>query len=380
MFKKIILLLIIIVLSVESVYGEEQLQLNAKSAILIDELTGRVLYEKNSREKMANASTTKIMTCIVALEYGDIESVAEVSGYAASMPDVQLGMRQGEKYYIKDLLYSLMLQSHNDSAVAIAEAVGGDVEGFAKLMNEKAKSIGANDTNFVTPNGLDNENHFTTAYDLALISRYAMKNKKFVEIINTPEYSFSEINTGKNFSVNNKNAFLYQMSGAVGIKTGFTGNAGYCFAGAVHEKNKKFISVVLASGWPPHKEYKWADTKKLMNYGMENYEYRMIYRGSDFKEYIEVKNGVRNQAELYAEGVENILMRGNEKTKILYNYPKETEAPIHKNQTLGNIEIYIDGEIYKSYYIKSRSEIEKRNFKWEFITVFRTFLLDFLQE
>lgn len=380
MVKRIIISVLMILIFTENMYGKEEINLNAKSAILIDEMSGRVLYEKNSREKLPNASTTKIMTCITALEYGKIESVTEVSDYAASMPEVKLGMRRGEKYYLKDLLYSLMLESHNDTAVAIAEAVGGNVQSFAKMMNEKAKQIGAEDTNFVTPNGLDNENHFTTAYDMALISAYAMKNKKFKEIINTREYIFSEINSGKKIKVNNKNAFLNQMSGAVGIKTGFTGNAGYCFVGAVHEKNKKLISVVLASGWPPHKEYKWGDTRKLMNYGLNNYEYEMIYKGSDFKEDIRVENGVKDRVRINASGVENILMKNDEKTDIRYNYKKSIEAPVYKNQKVGNVEIYINGEKYKCYDIKIADKIEKRNFTWEFIAIFRTFLLDFLRD
>ena len=191
----IVLTLIIIMYCPYYSYGSElqENDLFAKSAILIDGDSNRVLYEKNAHERMANASTTKIMTCIVALENGKLADIAEFSEYATKMPKVKLGASKGSKYKIEDLLYSLMLESHNDTAVAIAEHIGGSVEGYAKMMNEKAKSLGLSDTNFVTPNGLDAENHYTTAYDLAIISSYAIKNKEFLKIINTKSYSFSDL-------------------------------------------------------------------------------------------------------------------------------------------------------------------------------------------
>ena len=173
--------------------------LYAKSAILIDADTGRVLYEKNGYEKLSIASTTKIMTCIIALEYGNLKDVFTVSRYAASMPKVKLGVTSNEQYVLKDLLYALMLESDNDAAVVIAEGIGGSVENFASLMNQKARDLGCYNTNFVTPNGLDDENHYSTAYVLALIGRYAIKNPAFLEISNTASYSFCDANYKRNF-------------------------------------------------------------------------------------------------------------------------------------------------------------------------------------
>lgn len=162
--------------------GKEELQLYAQAAVLLDADSGRVLYGKNENEVLPMASTTKIMTCIVALEYGNVDDIIEVSAYAASMPKVKLYVKQGEKYRLGDLLYSLMLESHNDSAVVIAEAIGGSIEGFAEMMNQKARDIGCYDTYFITPNGLDaivNETgkiHSTTARDLAKIMAYCVKD------------------------------------------------------------------------------------------------------------------------------------------------------------------------------------------------------------
>lgn len=220
--------------------------LHAKAAVLMDADSGRVLYDKNGEEALPMASTTKIMTLILTLECADLEDVVEVSSYAASMPEVKLHIRQGEKYRLKDLLYSLMLESHNDSAVAIAEHVGGCVEAFADMMNEKARQIGCENTCFVTPNGLDataeytmedgskvTKEHTTTATDLARILSYCItrspKREQFLEITRTPAYAFGDIDHKRNFRCNNHNAFLTMMDGALTGKTGFTGKAGYCY-------------------------------------------------------------------------------------------------------------------------------------------------------
>ena len=271
------------------------MDLHAQSAVLIDAENGRVLYGKDETKELPMASTTKIMTCIIALEQGNLEDVVEVSSYAASMPDVQLNIKKGEQYKLKDLLYSLMLESHNDSAVAIAEHIGGSVEGFAALMNQKAADLGVYHTHFVTPNGLDAQGHYTTAADLARIGAYAIQNDEFLEITNTSSYSFSDVKGKRQFQVSNKDAFLTMMEGAIGIKTGFTGKAGYCFVGALKRKDKCFVSVVLASGWPPHKKYKWADTKKLMQYGIDNYERKNIFQYKDSFPVIPVEQGIRDE-------------------------------------------------------------------------------------
>ncbi|MEI3266620.1 MAG: serine hydrolase [Frisingicoccus sp.] len=227
---------------------------------------------ENEDEPMAMASTTKIMTCLVALENAELSDTVNISEYAASMPDVQLNAVAGDSFRLEDLLYALMLESDNDVAVAIAEHVGGSVEGFAAMMNARAEALGCIQTCFVTPNGLDAEGHCTTAAELAKIAAEAIKNETFVKIINTPSHSFSNIEGTRQYQVSNKDAFLQLMDGAFGVKTGFTGDAGYCFVGALNRDGRVFISVVLGSGWPPNKSYKWQDTMKIMNFGLENYE------------------------------------------------------------------------------------------------------------
>lgn len=362
----IVLTLIIIMYCPYYSYGSElqENDLFAKSAILIDGDSNRVLYEKNAHERMANASTTKIMTCIVALENGKLDDIAEFSEYATKMPKVKLGASKGSKYKIEDLLYSLMLESHNDTAVAIAEHIGGSVEGYAKMMNEKAKSLGLSDTNFVTPNGLDAENHYTTAYDLAIISSYAIKNKEFLKIINTKSYSFSDLDGKNNFTVNNKDLFLDMYEGAFGVKTGFTGNAGYCFVGASKRDNKTFISVVLASGWPPSKTNKWKDTVKLMNFGNDNYEHRVLFESiSDFKR-IRVSNGTKKYCDTRIDGFYETLISDMDVVDIKYVLDKNVHAPVYEGQNLGRSELYINNKKITEFSITSKEYIQKFDFEY----------------
>ena len=257
------------------------LKLNALSACLLDAQTGRVLYGKNENDVRAMASTTKIMTLIVTLENANLNDVVTVSSLAARQPDVQLNIREGEQYYLKDLLYSLMLESHNDSAVAIAEGIAGSVEAFAQKMNQKAKEIGCKNTTFITPNGLDatatltgkdgSEKqimHSTTAEDLAGIMSYCITEspckEEFLAITQTPSYSFSDCSKNRTFTCRNHNSFLYMMEGAISGKTGFTGKAGYCYVGALKRDERIFVVALLACGWPNNRTYKWKDTKKLM--------------------------------------------------------------------------------------------------------------------
>lgn len=341
----------------------QKLKLHSLSALLLDSENDRVLYEDNGKKRMPMASTTKIMTCIVALENADLNGTVTVSSYAASMPDVQLKMRKGDQFYLKDLLFSLMLESHNDTAVAIAEYIGGTVEGFATMMNDKAKELRCYDTNFVTPNGLDAEGHYTTARDLAIIASYAIKNEQFIAITNTSAHSFNEIKKGKAYAVSNKNRFLYMMEGAIGVKTGFTNDAGYCFVGAIKEDGKTLISVVLGCGWPPNKSLKWSDTKELMSYGVENYEEKQIFQEVDFDPVL-VKDGQQRYETLKVDGDLSLLMRKDELIKIHYDIPASLNAPIKANSIVGKANYYVGDLLYAELPIYATTDILKIDFSY----------------
>ena len=361
---------------------QPQLQLYAMSAVLIDAANDRILYQKDAFKVMPMASTTKIMTAILALENGNPDDIVTVSKRAASMPKVRLGMREGEQFYLKDLLNSLMLESHNDSAVAIAEHIGGSMEGFADMMNAKAKELNCENTYFITPNGLDAEKdgniHSTTAYDLAKIAAYAIQNRDFLNLVTTRSAQFCELGEGRSFSVYNRDRFLDMMDGALGVKTGFTNKAGYCFVGAVDRDGKKLVSVVLACGWPPHKNYKWEDTAALMNYGLDNYEYREI-AWKDIPAFIPVTGGVEECTGLYMEdeNPQTILLSEWDETEVSYEVKDVICAPVSAGEIVGYGKIFINGNEYKSCPIRTKNAVLPYTFMHCIKEVLRCF---FIQE
>ena len=337
--------------------------LYSKAYCVMDADTKRVLFGKNAEEKMPMASTTKIMTCILALEEGNLSDTVTVSSYASTMPDVQLNIREGETYLLKDLLYSLMLESHNDTAVAIAEHLGGSVEGFAEMMNEKAMELGCTNTNFVTPNGLDHKEHYTTAAELCMIAAYAIQNPDFLEIIQTPSYSFQEQSGSRSFTVNNHDAFLSQYEGAMGIKTGFTNDAGYCFSGAAKRDGQTLVSAVLACGWPPNKSYKWSDTKKLMDYGFEAYETTTIPLCQD-KINLSVEEGKRSQLLLKRNSQEKLTLplTASDVITVKYQLPEKIKAPVRAGDIIG-YEIYsVNGTPCLEIPLTAKNDIQEMDY------------------
>lgn len=349
-------------------------KLYARAAALIDGDSGRLLYGKNADEILPMASTTKLMTCILALEYGNLTDPVTVSEYAASMPDVQLNIRPGETYRLEDLLYSLMLESHNDSAAAVAEHIGGSVEGFARMMNQKARDIGCGDTYFITPNGLDAADadtgrvHSTTARELALILRYCMcqspKKEEFLTITRAPSRTFSDLEGTRSFSCVNHNALLTSMEGAVTGKTGFTNDAGYCYVGAVKRGDRLFLVSLLACGWPPQKNYKWQDVGKLVRYGETTFEKREIVREELSFSPVPVENGTAKTAELSMEapGTEPLvlLMGEGEPVTVRTKLPKRLEAPFPAGLVVGQVDYYVNGTLVESLPVKTADGVSRR--------------------
>lgn len=373
--------------------------LYALSACLMDADSGRVLYGKNVDEVRAMASTTKIMTLIIALEYGNAEDTVTISPYAASMPDVQLNVRAGEQYRLGDLCYAMMLESYNDIAAAIAEHIGmayadidiNDTEkrsiddsrkcvsAFAGLMNDKARELGCENTYFITPNGLDAEDengkHSTTARELALIAAYAVKKDDFNVITGTKQYSFCEINGKRNCNVYNKDAFLNQMSGAFGIKTGFTGNAGYCFVGALKSDGRTFISVVLGSGWPSARTYKWKDTRKLMEYGINNFFEQKIFTTVEEYKSVEVTDGIGDSVSTRIEGELSMLISSSDEVKVVYELEDSVKAPVYEDDKLGKAIVYVNGERVAIFPITASGDVRQVGFNWFLKELMKAFCL-----
>ena len=355
-----------------SVWGAEIPEdLYAAGAVLMDGDSGRVLYEKNGDMTYAMASTTKIMTCILALELGMPDQIVTISDYAASMPDVQMNAKAGERYYLKDLLYSTMLESHNDSAVAVAEAIGGSVEAFTKMMDQKAEAVGCVNTNFVTPNGLDGADeegeHVTTAKDLALILRYCIsissKAEEFLEICKTQNYEFWEVQGKRSVSCVNHNALLSSYEGAFAGKTGFTGKAGYCYTGAAKRGEEMMIIALLGSGWYPHKNYKWTDAKKLLDYGFENYKYQLL--GKDLWELpeIQVTDGMKDSVGVSTDaGTFQYLLNSKEVAECKIQMTEKLQAPVEADAVVGTITYELEGKIIEQFMIKTSENVEKSTF------------------
>ena len=369
--------------------------LYALSAVLMDADSGRILYEKEGEMPRPDASTTKVLTCILALENGDGDDYVQVSANAASQPQVKLGLQKGEQYYLEDLLYSLLLQSHNDSAVAIAEHIGGSIEGFSDMMNAKAREIGCMDTHFITPNGLDAEDsdgtHHTTASDLALIMRYAIKNKVFLKIAQTKEYSFSDLSKKQTFSVHNTNALFSMTDGVLAGKTGFTGDAGYCYVCAVQKDDRTFIIALLAAGWPGHKTYKWHDTLKLLDYGKNNFYYRSFWQEPDLS-YIPVKDGIPERdshtddflpdGSIYIGGQvkateeekqQKILLKNDDRLQYQVRLKDELQAPVRKGEQIGRVVYMLNGQKIASFPILAVQNVDRITFLYCAELVFRNF-------
>ncbi|PNV61081.1 D-alanyl-D-alanine carboxypeptidase [Clostridium sp. chh4-2] len=399
MIRKItVFLIVIIMMMVQTAaftsYGEEEegkkedFNLYSQSAVLIDGDSGRILYGKNEEQQRPMASTTKIMTCILALEHGSLDDVVTASSNAAAQPKVHLSVRNGEEFYLKDLLYSLMLESHNDSAVMIAEHIGGSVEGFAAMMNQKARDLGCNDSFFITPNGLDakvsmegqEKMHSTSAADLSRIMKYCVmdspKKEEFLEITRTQNYYFTDVGGKRSFNCVNHNALLSMMDSALSGKTGFTGGAGYSYVGAVRKDDRTFVIALLGCGWPPHKTYKWSDARTLFQYGLDNYRYKDVFEEVDLKP-VTVSMGISENGDISQdpacklslllkpeEKELRVLMNDQEHVEVSCRIPKNLKAPVYANTPVGSVTYSLNGENIKVYPVYACSTIEKINFKW----------------
>lgn len=361
-------------LSIISIAAENKVDnLYALSAALLDGDSGRVLYEKDGFTSRPMASTTKIMTLIIALEYGNSEDIVTVSSYACKMPDVKLNIREGEQYKLNDLYYSLMLESHNDVAVAIAEHISGSTEEFSRMMNNKAKELGLNNTYFITPNGLDakdaNGVHSSSAVELAKIMKYCVmesdKKDEFIKICQTREYTFSNYNGDRSFHISNKNALLDMMDGVIAGKTGFTADAGYCYVAAVTKDGNTYIVALLACGWPNNKSYKWMDTKKLVEFGSNNYYLEEIINFNTSMKTIDIPNGTPfDIMDTYIKDSLKILISKDDRVRLEYIVPTSLSPPVYKDEIVGHINIIINDEIYDTINVYASNTSAYKDFDY----------------
>lgn len=355
-------------------------QIHSRAVLILDTKSNTVMYEKNGYSKRAMASTTKIMTAIVVLENAKLTDTVEISRKAGGTGGSRLGLKAGDKISVNDLLYGLMLRSGNDAAVALAEHVGGSIEGFAKLMNKKAKELGLTNTNFVTPHGLDSQEHYTTAYELAQLTNYALKNKKFASIVNTKTTSIT-IN-GQARVLSNTNELLGNLYGVDGVKTGFTNNAGRCLVTSTTREGHQIICVVLGADT---KKIRTQDSVKLIEYAFKNFEYTNIKEKieQDFEEWkkqqlekIEIIKGCEQPLQIELEEIiyEQMPIKTEQikDIKVQIEAQSELQAPVQANQIIGSLTLKIKEQEILKLNMTVKESINKKTIN--------DYMLEFLQK
>lgn len=353
-----------------SSYEEKNIpKVASKYTICIERNTETILFENNGFEKTAMASTTKIMTAIIAIEKGNLNNIVKISKNAAQTRGSRLELSENMEISLKDLLYGLMLRSGNDTAVAIAEHIAGNVENFANLMNQKATEIGMNNSHFVTPNGLDEDEHYSTAYDMAILTNYALKNQIFREIVGTKNTNISWKGATKNIS--NTNELLGNYEGVYGVKTGFTFNAGRCLITACKKNELDVIVVVLGANT---KKDRTTDSVKILNYVNSNYKMKDLSSiiNSSFKNEVEsFYNMIRcdklvNVPSIYLVTDSNTTfpILKNEEAYIstkCFTFNKFAES-IEKDTKVGEMQIYVGNNLLTRYSICLKEKVERKNF------------------
>lgn len=346
--------------------------INSKYSVILDRNSKTVLYGKNENIKCKMASTTKIITAIIVIENcKNLNETVTISKRAANIGGSRLGLSTNDKTSVNNLLYGLMMVSGNDAAVALSEFISGNVENFSNLMNKKAQELGLNSTHFVTPHGLDQEEHYTTAHELAIITDYALKNDIFKKIVNTKNYTITINNTPK--SLNNTNELLGYLDGIYGVKTGFTNGANRCLVTACKRSNLDIICVVLGADT---KKNRTIDSINLINYIFANFTVINIkdvvykeFKNWNYNFLIKINKGLSSNLDLYIDAssfpYENIAIQNDllEKIHTEYNCSKNINAPIYENTLIGRIDVTLENKKLFEVSIKNKNSIFKKNTK-----------------
>ena len=347
----------------------EASSINSRSCIVYDRNSHMILYGKNETKQVKMASTTKIMTSLIIIENCNLSETIEVSQKAAGTGGSRLGLKTGDKITIKDLLYGLMLCSGNDAAVALAEYAGGDISGFAELMNNKAKELGLANTHYESPHGLDSDGHYTTAYELALLSDYALKNETFSKIVGTKNYTVTINGYPKNLS--NTNELLGYLDGVYGVKTGFTNGANRCLVTACKRNDMDIICVVLGADT---KKYRTQDSIKLIEYAFNNFTYINAneiatkafenWKNENLK-YIDINKSSSNSFEFKIQTCENPILSINkndiDNIESSVSINPILEAPIPSNAVIGNLTLSLNNQTLITLDIINTNDITRKN-------------------
>ncbi|MDK2804904.1 MAG: hypothetical protein PWQ94_68 [Thermoanaerobacterium sp.] len=378
MLKKIVSFILIFTLIytiiTEDIAYADNFNLKSKSAILMDASTGKVLYEKNSHEELPPASVTKVMTMLLvmeALDSGKIKTTDKVvtSEHAFDMGGTQIYLEIGEEMTVDDLLKSVAMNSANDASVALAEYISGSEEKFVEEMNKRAKELGAKNTNFKNASGLPEKDHYTSVYDIALISRELVKHKGIFKYLTD---KIDSVRNGK-FSLANTNKLLWRYQGADGIKTGSTSEALYCLSATAKRGDTRFIAVVFGA---PDSNTRFKEASKLLDYGFANFETKKVVEAGKTYGTVKVLKGEQDYINAVANSDEYVLLKKGEakniKQEISIN--KYVEAPIKVGAKIGTIKIYDGNNLIKTVPLTSNQNVKKSNIFDNLRKVYRSWI------
>lgn len=335
----------------------KNIYVDARCAIAMDSKSKVVMYEKSAYDLVPMASTTKIMTTLVVLKYGNLDKKIEISEKASNIRGSTVGYKKGEQITLKELLYGLMLRSGNDAAIAIAEGISGNVEEFAKLMNECASEVGVVNTHFQSPHGLDSDEHYSTAYDLALVTAKAKENTVFNEIVSSKDVDGKVL--GFTRSYHNINKILWQVEEANGVKTGYTGKAGKCLVTSANVQGNDVIVVVL--NCTP----RWKETKKIYDFVNENYEFKKMFSKNEEAGSIDLENGTIKL--VHGEDVILPVKKGLQYTVKVVK-PERVRYTVNKGDKVGTLNIYADDQLIYSNSLQAANDFKVTKLKkWFFM-------------
>jgi len=329
---------------------------DAAGAILMDAASGRILWEQDADTRLPMASTTKIMTALVALTYGDIDETVLVKSNTTRIEGSSIWLEAGEKLTLLDLLYGLMLRSGNDAAMTIAQAVGGDVDTFIGWMNETAVALGAKDTHFENPHGLAAEDHYTTARDLAIITRAALENPVFREIAACERKVIPWQGHAYDRAMRNKNRLLWELPGCTGVKIGYTKQAGRCLSASAMRNGMELIAVVLDC-------YTYFDTcAALLEYGFDNYRICRLYREGTPVTSVDVRRGFGDRTVCLAGDEFAMALTDGEwgKLRTALRCPRSIKAPVKPGQEVGTLDVYLGEERVGEIPLLTRDAVEQK--------------------
>lgn len=364
--KKILFLIISFCVVFTNVSADEDLAPNSKSAILLEQSTEKILFEKNSNEKLAPASMTKVMSMLLIMEAIDSGKInftdkVTISENAASMGGSQVFLEAGEEYTVEELLKGIAIASGNDAVVAMAEKVAGSVDTFVKMMNDKAQQLGLKNTNFVNPHGLDEENHYTTAHDMAIMAKELLNYQKILEFTSVYEYYMPKPDGSTTWLVNT-NRLVRFYDGVDGLKTGFTTNAGYCLTATARKNSLRLVSVVMGVETSDKRS---SDTVKLLDYGFNTYKLKIILTKEEKLGKVRIENGKQDYGTVVlVNDATELLKVTEEENEYTFNIKmdKKIKAPIKNGDVIGSVEIIDnEGNIILEKPVTIKENIKKAN-------------------